>query len=106
MKEQVATELILAHFSVEPYLTEVWRIFGDNDASPTEPIKLLGVNGASVATGSVTPFPFTPTEDVPFPSVIFELTPDEFAAAKKDPAKLPRGWSLSDGRARRFERPA
>ncbi len=103
-KEQVATDLIRAHFHVEPHLTEIWRILGDNEASPTEPIKLLEVNLATVATGIVTPFSFTATQDVPFPTVILEVTPDEFEVVKKDPSKLPRGWSLSSGRARRFER--
>ncbi len=104
-KDAVATELIRAHFDVEPHLTEVWRIFGDNEASPTEPIKLLEVNVATVATGSITPSSFTPTHDVPFPTIIVELTPQEFEAVKQDPSKLPRGWSLSVGRASRFERP-
>jgi hypothetical protein len=105
-KEQVATELIRAHFKVEPHLTEVWRILGDNEASPSEPIKLLEVNVATVATGSITPFSFTPTEDVPFPTIIVEVTPEEFESVKKDPSKLPRDWSLAGGRARRFERTA
>jgi hypothetical protein len=91
---------------VEPHLTQIWRILGDNEASPTEPIKLLEVNVATVATGSVTPFSFTPTQDVPFPTVILDVTPDESNAVKRDPSKLQRGWSLSDGRARRFDRPA
>jgi hypothetical protein len=104
-KEQVAAELIKTHFTVEPHLSEVWRIVGDNEASPTEPIKLLEVNDATVATASIVPFCFTPTKDVPFPTVIIEMTSEEFAAVTKDPSRLPNGWSLRNGHAHRFPRP-
>lgn len=105
-KEQVASELIRDHFNVEPYLTEVWRILTEDEASPTEPIKLLEVNVATVATGSITPFAFAPTRDVPYSTMVAEVTPEEFASARVDPSTLPLGWSLSEGRATRFERPA
>jgi len=55
-KDQVAFDLVKSHFEVEPDLKEIWRINGDNESSATEPIKLLEVNVATVATGSVTPF--------------------------------------------------
>jgi len=105
-KEDVATDLIQAHFQVEPHLTEVWRIRGENEGSPTEPIKLLEVNDATVATGSIMPFSFAPTADVPYPTIIVEVTPEEFEAVKSDPTKLPRGWSLNRERAQRFTRSA
>lgn len=104
-KEQVATDLIRAHFEVEPYLTEVWRILSENEASEEEPIKLLEVNGATVATKRVMPFCFGPTKDVPFLTVIAEVTPQELEAIRRDPTRLPQGWSLDGGRARRFTRP-
>lgn len=103
-KDQVAQELIDAHFDVEPHLVEIWRIVGDNEASPTEPIKLIEVNVATVATGSVTPFAFAPTQEVPFPTVVAEVTPDEFDAVRRDPKRLPNGWRLSN--ARQFKRSA
>lgn len=40
----------------EPDLTHVIRIVGDNEDAPDEPIKLLEVNAATVATGSVEPY--------------------------------------------------
>jgi hypothetical protein len=45
----------------------VYRIVNDNEASPDEPIKLLEVNGATLATGSVEVFGFGPSRDLPFP---------------------------------------
>src|SRR5262249_43081684 len=97
-KDQVAQELIAAHFAVEPFLQAVYRILADNEATPTEPIKLLEVNAATVATGGVTPFEFAPTQDVPFPTVIAEVTPSEFATLQADPSKLPPGWRLEHAR--------
>lgn len=102
-KDQVARELVELHFRVEPYLQEVWRILSDDEASPTEPIKLIEVNVATVATGRVTPFAFGSTPDVPFPVVIAEVTPDELAAAKDDPRLLPPGWHFEN--AIRLTRP-
>ncbi len=101
-KEQVARELVQAHFQVEPHLVVVWRIVSDNEALPTEPIKLLEVNEATVATGSITPFAFAPSNDVPYPTMIAEITPEEFDAAKREPARLPHGWRIE--RAVRFDR--
>jgi hypothetical protein len=101
-KEQVARELIAEHFAIEPHLQAVYRIVADNEASATEPIELLEVNAATVATGGVTPFEFAPTQDVPFPTVIAEVTPAEFEALQTDGSKLPKGWRLD--RAQRFTR--
>ena len=48
-------------------------------------------------------FGFTPTKDIPFLTVIAEITPGELEALRGRPEALPKGWSLS--RAQRFERP-
>lgn len=101
-KDQVARELIAEHFAIEPHLQTVYRIVAENEGSATEPIKLLEVNAATVATGDVTLFEFAPTQDVPFPTVIAEVTPVEFAALLADGSKLPKGWRLD--RAQRFTR--
>ncbi|WP_437648109.1 hypothetical protein [Sorangium sp. So ce362] len=101
-KDQVARELIAEHFELEPHLQAVYRIVAENEASATEPIKLLEVNAATVATGGVTPFEFAPTQDVPFPTVIAEVTPTEFEAIQAGDSKLPKGWRLD--RAQRFTR--
>lgn len=93
-KQAVVFELVKTHFEIEPFLQEVWLILGDNEDSPTEPIKLLEVNMATVSTGSIKPFAFTPSQDVPYPTFIAEVTPEDFAAAEEDPRRLPEGWSL------------
>ncbi len=101
-KDQVARELIEVHFKTEPHLQAVYRMMTDNEASVTEPIKLLEVNAATVGTGEVTPFEFAPTQEVPFPTIIAEVTPDEFEAVLGGRSRLPRGWRFDH--AQRFTR--
>lgn len=101
-KDQVARALIAEHFAIEPHLQAVYRMVAENEASVTEPIKLLEVNAATVRTGRVTPFEFSPTQKIPFPTVIAEVTPEEFEVLQADSSKLPKGWRLD--RALRFTR--
>ncbi len=102
-KNETARELVEWHFRVEPDLKQVLRIFADAEDAPDEPIKLLEANVATVATGSVEPFAFSPSEAVPFPTVIAEVTPEEFESIQRNEIKLPSGWSLN--KAQLFERP-
>jgi len=102
-KDAAARRLIEWHFTVEPELREVYRIVMDNEASQEEPIRLLEVNAATVPTGSVEPFTFSATEEIPFRTVIAEITPEELEALRAHPETLPKGWNLSQ--AERFVRP-
>jgi hypothetical protein len=101
-KDEAARELADWHFGVEPDLQQVIRIVTDHEDEPNEPIKLLEVNAATVATGSVEPFAFAPSASVPFGTVIAEITPEEFERIGRDELKLPAGWSL--GNAQHFLR--
>lgn len=103
VKAAAARRLIEWHFTVEPELREVYRIVVDNEESQEEPIRLLEVNAATVSTGSVEPFTFSPTQEIPFSTVIAEITPEEFESLQINPEALPEGWNLS--RAERFVRP-
>lgn len=102
-KDAAALRLIQWHFTVEPELREVYRIVMDDDGSQEGPIRLLEVNAATVPTGSIEPFGFSPTEEIPFRTVIAEITPEELESVRSNPEVLPEGWSLS--RAERFVRP-
>jgi hypothetical protein len=62
-KEDVARELVRAHFEVEPGLTRVFLIRSDDWGEPKKPIKLLEINANTLSAGSVDPYSFTPTED-------------------------------------------
>jgi hypothetical protein len=102
-KDEAAKELADGHFGVEPYLERVIRILADNEDEPGEPIKLLEVNGATVATGSVEVFAFAPSKSIPFAITIAEVTPEEFERIGRKELPLPRGWSLEN--CKQFPRP-
>lgn len=89
-----AADLINWHFKVEPGLVTVYRVTNENEADPKEPIKLIEVNAQTVATGSFEAYGFAPTRDVPFPTLIAEVTPDEFAELRQS-GKIPRGWDIA-----------
>jgi hypothetical protein len=102
-KDEAARRLIEWHFRVEPYLREVYRMLAEDEDAQGEPIKLLEVNEATIATGSIEAFGFTPTDEIPFMTVIAEVTSDELEALRDKPGAFPKGWSLS--RVERFQRP-
>lgn len=102
-KSSMAKSLIDWHFKVEPRLSVVFRIISTNEGAPNEPIKLLEVNDATVSTGSVVPFGFAKSNDLPFPTVIAEVTPQELERIDKGEIPLPEGWSLQH--ADKFQRP-
>jgi hypothetical protein len=102
-KDEVTQELADWHFGVEPYLERVIRILAENEDEPGEPIKLLEVNAATVATGTVEAFAFAPSKSVPFPITIAEVTPEEFERIARKELPLPRGWSLEN--STQFPRP-
>ncbi|HKY41318.1 MAG TPA: hypothetical protein VJN18_35540 [Polyangiaceae bacterium] len=102
-KDETVRELAAWHFGVEPELTQVIRIVGENENEPDEPIKLLEINAATVSTGSVEPFAFAPSASVPFPTLIAEVSPEEFEKISRQELRLPDGWSLAG--AEHFKRP-
>lgn len=101
-REQV-NEFVQHHFRVEPELRQVLWIGGGSEPAPDAPVKLLEVNAATPATGSVEVFAFAPTADVPFRTEIAEITPEELERLRSDASLLPGGWDL--GSAVVFDRP-
>jgi hypothetical protein len=94
-KDDAARDLIQHHFAVEPELRAVYRIMSANEASADEPIKLLEVNAATVATGSVEVFGFAPSKSTPFSVMIAEVTPEELEQLETNARAMPQGWSLT-----------
>ena len=90
-------DLIAWHFRVEPELQRVFILRSSIDTSPDAPVRILEVNAATPATGSIEPFAFAPTAEVPFRTVIAEITPEEYEQLRSNPAALkhPPGWELS-----------
>ncbi len=96
-KDTAAQELAQRHYQIEEGITQIIRLnqAAEVEARATEPIKLLEINANTVPSG-VMPLFFGPEPDVGihFPSVIVEVTPDEFEKIKRHELKLPEGWRL------------
>lgn len=102
-KDSVAEDLIRWHFQVEPGLVRVYRVISKNEDDPREPIKLIEVNDQTVSTGSFEAYGFAPTLDVPFPTLIAEVTPGELEELRRS-GRIPEGWDVEH--AIQYQRPA
>ena len=98
-KNAQARGLAEAHCRYEGGVTAVFGISGgaDVEVRPDEPIKLLEVNENTIPTG-VMPLYFdaAPERGIHFPTVVMEVTPNEFEKIKSNELKLPPGWFLDD----------
>lgn len=93
-KDEVAQQLAAAHRAIEPGITRIVRLIGDREADLGEPVKLLEVNPQTSPSG-IFPIAFTADlPDVPYPSVIVEVTEDEYARIQNGTLPLPEGWQL------------
>ena len=71
--EKVVRQLVQSHFEIEPSIDEiVW--FRDGEE---QEIRLIEINRDTLPTRSVEVFSFAPTQDVPFPVRIADITPQE-----------------------------
>ena len=87
-----------AHYSLESGISQIYRIRSDGgEDGAAEPIKLLEVNADTVPTG-ITPVYFGPRADrgMPYPRVIVDLTPAEFAQLQARDLALPDGWQVCE----------
>lgn len=98
-KDEQAIQLAQAHFAVEPGITRIFRLFGgpDVESKHDEPIMLLEVNRDTIPSG-IMPLQFAPApaSGIHFPSVIVEVTPEEFEKITRQELKLPLGWTLGN----------
>jgi hypothetical protein len=96
-----AAALARAHYEIEPGLRAIYRLEGPDPDDLR--IKLLEVNEQTVATGIVpVGFPPHPASGLHFPSVVIEVTPQEYEALQSKQLKLPAGWEVRDV----YQRPA
>jgi len=98
-RETVARELAHKHYEIETGLTHVYWINStvETGRGATEPIKLLEVNENTVPSG-IMPLQFGPSPafGVHYPSVIVEVTPNEFARIRSGELRLPEGWTVGE----------
>lgn len=96
-KENTAKILAQAHYRVEPGISRIFRIVGPKtvEAQPSEPVKLLEINEDTLPLG-IRPIGFdaVPAMGIDWPSVIVEVTPDEFSEIEQGRLPLPPGWQI------------
>jgi hypothetical protein len=93
-REEVARLLAKAHCEAEPSIVRIVRLVSQVEDDDRDPVKLLEVNPETSPSG-ILPIAFAADlPDVPFPSVVVEVTPDEFAQIEKGKLALPNGWRL------------
>ena len=93
--------LARAHYEVEPGLRAIYRLEGPDPSCLR--IKLLEVNEQTVPTGIMpVGFPPHPASGLHYPSVVIEVTPQEYEAIQRKELDLPAGWEVRDA----YERPA
>jgi hypothetical protein len=96
-REECARRLAEIHYQVEPGITQIFSINGPDSSNGRgqESIRLLEVNEHTIPSGIV-PLGFgaNPSHGIDFPSVVVEVTPDEFEDIRGGRLKLPHGWSI------------
>lgn len=92
-KDEAAKTLAESHYRVDPSISHIFRVTSANEASPSEPIKLLEVSSQAVPSG-ILPIRFGPhaPSGVPFPSIIIEVHPSEWEQIHSGKLQLPNGW--------------
>src|SRR5262249_19134929 len=95
-KDDIARALAAAHRNIEPTITRIVRLIGPREGDRSEPINLLEVNPATSPSG-IWPIAFTPDPpEVPYGSVVVEVTPDEYSVIVGTALALPSGWTLGE----------
>jgi hypothetical protein len=95
-KDEEALQLAQKHYQIEGGVTHIFRLTdGAAEAHPAEPIKLLEVNENTVASG-IMPIQFdaVPQSGIHYPSVIIEVTPEEYQRILRRELALPNGWRI------------
>ena len=95
-KYQAAKALADAHYAVDPGITAIFRLEGPPslESDPREPIKLLEVNSNSAPLG-IRPVFFGADSNIPFPSIVVDIAPEEYRDILAGKLPLPNGWKTS-----------
>jgi hypothetical protein len=98
-KDEVAKKLAHKHYDIEPGITRIFKLRDkpEFEGLASTPIKLLEVN-VDTAPSGIMPLYFgpVPSSGIPYPSVIVEVTPEEFERIKVHELKLPEGWTIDE----------
>jgi hypothetical protein len=96
-RDEVAKKLAYKHYEIEPGITRIFKLRDkpEFEGLSSTPIKLLEINTDTAPSG-IMPLHFGPVpgSGIPYPSVIVEVTPDEFERIQLQELKLPDGWTI------------
>jgi hypothetical protein len=106
--DEEARELAQRHYELEEGMQQIIQLKQDvvagihRNGEPVEKIGLLEVNEYTVPSG-IMPLEFAPVpaSGVNYPTMIVEVTPEEYARIRASELALPDGWSIGDAIPRR-----
>lgn len=87
--EGLVRDLARLHFETEDAIERIVWIKSDK-----EEIRLIEVNRTTLPTGSIQVFRFAPSEQMPFPILIADVTPTEWSQIESGSIPLPPHWDL------------
>lgn len=95
-KDDIARILAIAHQNLEATITTIVRLVSTDEEAESEPIKLLEVNSATSPSG-IWPVAFSADPpEIPYATVVVEVTPKEYEEIRRGQMELPEGWRLGD----------
>lgn len=95
-RSEVARVLADAHREFEPSISRIVQVIVDGEDASYEPVKLLEVNPETSPSG-ILPIAFAPyPPEIPYPSVVIEVTEAEFESICSGKLTLPNGWRLGN----------
>jgi hypothetical protein len=95
-KEDVARLLAVVHREFEPYIDRIVRLVTEHEGESGEPVKLLEVNPYTSPSGIVPIVLMAAPPRVPFPSIVVEVTGEEYDQICSGQLSLPAGWQMGD----------
>ena len=87
-KQLAIKELLDRHFNLEPGIQRIF-VYSQPDE---ELVRLIEVNENTIPSGSVMPFAFSATQEVPFTILMADVTPKEWDDIQHGNIKIPDGW--------------
>jgi len=88
--EAVVDKLVKEYFDIEEGIKSIVWI----NPNQGKEIWLIEVDTTAIPAGRVEPFYFKPSEEVPYPVRIANITIDEWEGVKEGTIDMPEGWTL------------
>jgi len=90
--ESAVQKLVDEHFGLDESIEKM--VWVKPEARPE--IRLIEITAETLPTGDVMSFYFSPSDEVPFPLFIAQITPEEWQMVVQNKIPLPEEWSLEN----------